>query len=130
MWALSLVKWAEYTSMIGWQKSNEFMSLPVCRYKVEPIYSTCSPTIRNLCKELSILIWQFSLNWRLLGWWAMTKFRFMKMVYEKFFTWSPVLFRVFGTLLMTTEMPWIYPPSSTWIKLWEWLFMGTCIVKL
>ena len=30
MRALSLVNWARNTSVIGWQKSNKFMSLPVC----------------------------------------------------------------------------------------------------
>ena len=29
-WTLSLVNWPQYTSVIGWQKSNKFMSHPVC----------------------------------------------------------------------------------------------------
>ena len=45
MQALSLVNWAQYTFVIGWQKSNEFMSLPVCSSMYDPVWSSQSSTL-------------------------------------------------------------------------------------
>ena len=68
MQALSLVSLAHYTSVIGWQKSNGLMSLPVCCSMALKAYSEEVPKLEQCpavmqwahCAPIGIKIWFFN----------------------------------------------------------------------